>query len=332
MTSAPTPAHIQRPRRLRAHPVLRELVAETEVQAKHLVTPYFVLPSSAGQEAIAAMPGVSRLGRDALVRSVEQDLASGLRTVLLFGLAPHEHKDARGTPAHDPAGATPEAIRALRKAFGDDLFILTDVCLCGFTDHGHCGTLRQGHVDNDATLPQLARVALAHAQAGANWVAPSDMMDGRVGYLRARLDEAGYTETGILSYAVKYASSYYGPFRDAAASAPGKGDRTTYQMDVRNVRSAERETGLDQREGADALIVKPALAYLDVIARVRARTSLPIFAYNVSGEYAMVRAAAERGWIDEAAVVRENLLAMRRAGANAIITYHGRAAVEGGWL
>ena len=226
---------------------------------------------------------------------------------------------------------------ALKQAFGDDLLVITDVCLCAYTDHGHCGLVAGGRVVNDASLAPLARMALAHADAGADLVAPSDMMDGRVAALRSALDAGGHAETGLLSYAVKYASAYYGPFRDAAGSAPGQGDgapsdRRGYQMDPRNAREAEREALLDEAEGADMLMVKPALAYLDILARVRAVSRLPLAAYNVSGEYAAVKAAAERGWLDEAEVVRENLLAMARAGADVILTYHARDAAREGWL
>ena len=322
-----------RPRRARRTAALRDLFAETDLGARHLVMPHFVLPDEQGDEPIAAMPGVTRQGREVLLRRVEADLALGLRTVLLFGICAPEHKTTDGASSRDETGAAPRAIAALKRAFGNDLTVMSDVCLCGYTDHGHCGVLGEhGDVANDETLPLLAEMACVHAQAGADVVAPSDMMDGRVAAIRTALDAQGHAQTAILSYAVKYASAYYGPFRDAAGSAPGTGDRKAYQMDVRNVREAQREALLDEQEGADALMVKPALAFLDVIARVRQTSSLPLFAYNVSGEYAMVHAAAARGWIDEAAVVRENLLAMRRAGADAIITYHARHALKGGWL
>jgi porphobilinogen synthase len=293
-----------------------------------------------GVEPIASLPGLARLGTRDLVRRVEADLELGLKSVLLFGLAPDGTggaKDAHGAHAHDAAGAVPSAVRALKAAFGADLCVITDVCLCAYTDHGHCGVLERGRVTNDASLAPLARMAVAHAEAGADVVAPSDMMDGRVGALRDALDVAGFTGTALLSYAVKYASAYYGPFRDAAGSAPAGApgvptDRKTYQMDPRNVREAEREALLDEAEGADMLMVKPALAYLDVIARVRAVSRLPLAAYNVSGEYAQVKAAAVRGWIDEGAVVHENLLAMTRAGADVLVTYHARDAAREGWL
>jgi len=321
-----------RPRRLRRSPALRDLVAETSVLARQLVMPHFVLPVAKANEPIASMPDIFRTGVDDLLRAVESDHKLGIKSVLLFGTPPAGAKDATGSSAHDPDAAVPRAVRALRSAFGQDLVIMTDVCLCAYTDHGHCGVLVGGEVDNDRSLAPLAAMALAHAEAGADLVAPSDMMDGRVAALRDALDADGHSETGIMSYAVKYASAYYGPFRDAADSAPHDGDRRSYQMDSRNSAEAGREAMLDEAEGADMLMVKPALAYLDVIRRVREMTTLPLAAYNVSGEYSAVKAAAERGWLDEAAVVRENLHAMVRAGANLIITYHARAALAGSWL
>jgi porphobilinogen synthase len=326
-----TPGRV-RPRRLRTSAAMRDLVAETSVQARQLVMPHFVLPAAKANEPIASMPGISRTGVDDLVRAVEADHKLGIKSVLLFGTPAAGAKDATGTSSHDPNGAVPSAVRALRNALGKDLVIMTDVCLCAYTDHGHCGVLVDGEIDNDRSLEPLAAMALAHAEAGADLVAPSDMMDGRVAALRDALDAGGHSNTGILSYAVKYASAYYGPFRDAADSAPHSGDRRGYQMDSRNSGEAEREARLDEFEGADMLMVKPALAYLDVIRRVRELTTLPLAAYNVSGEYSAVKAAAERGWLDEAAVVRENLHAMARAGANIIITYHARAALAGRWI
>lgn len=321
-----------RPRRLRRSPALRDLVAETSVLARQLVMPHFVLPVANANEPIASMPDIFRTGVDDLLRAVESDHKLGIKSVLLFGTPPAGAKDATGSSAHDPDAAVPRAVRALRAAFGQDLVIMTDVCLCAYTDHGHCGVLVGDEVDNDRSLAPLAAMAVAHAEAGADLVAPSDMMDGRVAALRDALDAEGHTATGIMSYAVKYASAYYGPFRDAADSAPHHGDRRSYQMDSRNSAEAGREARLDEAEGADMLMVKPALAYLDVIRRVRELTTLPLAAYNVSGEYSAVKAAAERGWLDEAAVVRENLHAMVRAGANLIITYHARAALAGSWL
>ncbi len=321
-----------RPRRLRNSAAMRDLVAETTVLARQLVMPHFVLPVAKAIEPIPSMPDISRTGVDDLLRAVESDHKLGIKSVLLFGTPPAGAKDASGTSAHDPAGAVPRAVRALRAAFGGDLVIMTDVCLCAYTDHGHCGIVVDGAVDNDRSLAPLAAMALAHAEAGADLVGPSDMMDGRVAALRDALDAEGHTDTGILSYAVKYASAYYGPFRDAADSAPQHGDRRSYQMDSRNSAEATREARLDESEGADMLMVKPALAYLDVIRRVREMTTLPLAAYNVSGEYSAVKAAAERGWLDEAAIVRENLHAMVRAGANIVITYHARAALAGRWI
>lgn len=321
-----------RPRRLRRSPALRDLVAETSVLARQLVMPHFVLPVANANEPIASMPDIFRTGVDDLLRAVESDHKLGIKSVLLFGTPPAGAKDATGSSAHDPDAAVPRAVRALRAAFGQDLVIMTDVCLCAYTDHGHCGVLVGDEVDNDRSLAPLAAMAVAHAEAGADLVAPSDMMDGRVAALRDALDAEGHAATGIMSYAVKYASAYYGPFRDAADSAPHHGDRRSYQMDSRNAAEAGREAMLDEAEGADMLMVKPALAYLDVIRRVRELTTLPLAAYNVSGEYSAVKAAAERGWLDEAAVVRENLHAMVRAGANLIITYHARAALAGSWL
>ncbi len=331
MTDILTPGRV-RPRRLRRSAALRELVAETRVSASQLMMPHFVLPARHGLEPIASMPGISRCGTDDLVRAVGDDLKLGIRSVLLFGMATPGSKNATGSGAADPEGAVPVAVRALKQAFGDDLVVATDVCLCAYTDHGHCGVIEHGYVQNDASLAPLTAMAVAHAQAGADLVGPSDMMDGRVGALRDGLDTAGFTETGIMSYSVKYASAYYGPFRDAADSAPQHGDRRSYQMDLRNGAEGEREALLDVAEGADILMVKPALAYLDVIRRVREQSSLPLAAYNVSGEYSMVKAAAANGWVDEALVVRENLHAIVRAGADIIISYHSRDALRGGWL
>jgi len=321
-----------RPRRLRRTPVLRDLVAETYLRPERLIMPHFVLPAESGEEPIPSMPGISRYGRIDLLRRIEQDLELGIRSVLLFGLASEGKKDPVGAHAADPNGAVPKALRDLRRRFGKDLLVMTDVCLCAYTDHGHCGLLDAGEVANDPSLEFLADMALCHAEAGADLVAPSDMMDGRVGAIRDRLDESGFSRVGILSYAVKYASAYYGPFRDAANSAPGMGDRKGYQMDPRNAREAIREIRLDESEGADMVMVKPALAYLDVICRVKQSSHLPLAAYNVSGEYSAVKAAAEKGWLDEPAIVRENLLAITRAGADMIISYHTRDALAGKWL
>ncbi len=329
----PTTPGRHRPRRLRRTPVLRELVAETQISPDMLVMPHFVLPSQSGREAVDSMPGIERQGRDELLGQLEADLELGIRSVLLFGLASDGGKDPRGDSAAADSSAVPAAARAIKSAFGDDLLVISDVCVCAYTDHGHCGVLdEQGRVDNDPSLSPLVNMALAHAQAGVDMVAPSDMMDGRVAAIRDALDDRGMTDTGILSYAVKYSSAYYGPFRDAADSAPGSGNRRGYQMDPRNVREALREAAADEDEGADMLMVKPALAYLDVIARVAEISTLPLAAYNVSGEYSSVKAAAARGWMDGRQVAMENLLSMRRAGADILITYHAREALAGGWL
>ena len=319
-----------RPRRMRKTAGLRESVAETRLDATQLVQPHFVIEDERAAQPIASMPAIERYGIERLVERVGADLDLGLSSVLLFGLA--ERKDPRASEATDADGLVSRAVRRLRDEFGERLTIATDVCLCAYTDHGHCGVLEEGRVRNDPTLPLLAAMAVAHARAGADLVAPSDMMDGRVAAIREALDREGLEETAILSYSTKFASAYYGPFREAAASAPKAGDRKTYQLDARNAREAVRESLLDEAEGADVLMVKPALAYLDVIRAVRERTLLPLAAYNVSGEYSMVKAAAERGWIDEGNVVRETLLAIRRAGADLVITYHGREALEKGWI
>ncbi len=323
---------IIRPRRLRVSSVLRDAVAETRVHSDQLVQPHFMLDADHGVEKIPSMPGIERLGRRDLLKRLEKDLKLGIKSVLLFGLPTHARKDPAGLASKEYDGCVPTAVREIKRQFGSDLWVMTDVCLCGYTDHGHCGVLHDGRVANDASVKLLADTALVHAQAGADMVAPSDMMDGRVEAIRRALDVHELQDVGILSYAVKYASAYYGPFRDAADSAPAEGDRRSYQMDPRNVREALREARLDEAEGADMLMVKPALAYLDVIAKVREVSSVPLAAYNVSGEYSAVKAAAMQGWLDEASVVRENLQAMVRAGADLLITYHGRDALEGTWL
>jgi porphobilinogen synthase len=308
------------------------MVRETAVRPEQLVLPHFLLHHDRGEEAISSMPGIKRLGHDDFLMQVAADTKVGIRAVLLFGLPAEEHKDGRGSGATLDEDPVLRAVSALRREYGDELVIFTDVCLCAYTDHGHCGILENDTVANDPTLERLAEVAVAHARAGAHFVAPSDMMDGRVAAIRDALDVAGMSDVGILSYAVKYASSYYGPFREAADSAPGRGDRKGYQMDPGNVREALKEAALDEAEGADMLMVKPALAYLDVIRAVRHNTRLPLAAYNVSGEYSLVKAAAKNGWLDEASVVHENLQSIRRAGADLIITYHARDALQKGWL
>jgi porphobilinogen synthase len=321
-----------RPRRLRRTRLTRNLVAETTIGASQLIMPHFVLPERRASVPVSSMPGIALVGVDTLLEQIERDLKLGIRAVLLFGHPDEGGKTPDGAAAAAANGAVQRAVEGSKRAFGDDLVVITDVCLCSYTDHGHCGVLDRGRIVNDASLQPLVAAALSHARAGADVVAPSDMMDGRVGAIRDALDAHDFADVALLSYAVKYASSYYGPFREAADCKPASGDRKSYQMDVRNVREALREAALDVDEGADWLMVKPALAYLDVIRAVRAASTLPLAAYNVSGEYSMVKAAAANGWLDEASIVRENLLAMRRAGADQIITYHARDALEGKWL
>jgi porphobilinogen synthase len=317
-----------RMRRLRATSGLRGLVRETDVRADQLVLPLFVSESASGREPIATMPGVDRLSLSALVAEAQDALALGIRAVLLFGL-PAE-KDEHGSGAWDQDGIVQLATRALKQAL-PELLVITDVCLCEYTSHGHCGVLREdSSVDNDASLELLAQTAVSHARAGADIVAPSDMMDGRVGAIREELDGAGFADTPILAYSAKFASAFYGPFREAADSAPAFGDRRGYQMDPANGREAVREALLDVQEGADMVMVKPALAYGDLISAVKRATRLPVAAYNVSGEYAMVTAAAAAGYLDERATVLEILTSLRRAGADTIITYHAKDAAR--WL
>lgn len=319
-------------RRLRRNRVLRNLVAETSVGAQHLIMPHFVLPEPRASVAVASMPGIAQVGVETLLAQIESDLKLGIRAVLLFGHPEHGAKSVDGAAAAAADGAVQRSVEAAKRAFGDDLTVITDVCLCSYTEHGHCGVLVDGRIDNDRSLAPIVAAALSHARAGADVVAPSDMMDGRVAAIRDALDAAGFSDVALLSYAVKFASAYYGPFREAADCKPASGDRQSYQMDIRNGREALHEAALDEQEGADWLMVKPALAYLDVIRAVRAASLLPLAAYNVSGEYSAVKAAAANGWLDEAAIVRENLLAMRRAGADQIITYHARDALQGKWL
>ena len=317
-----------RMRRLRRSGLVRGMMRETELTAAHLVSPMFVVEGATGRTPIASLPGVDHLSVAAAVDEAGAVAALGIPAVLLFGLP--AAKDEEGSSAWDDEGPVQLATRAI-KAAHPDLLVITDVCLCEYTTHGHCGVLRDdGVVDNDATLDLLARTAVSQAEAGADAVAPSDMMDGRVGHLRAALDDHGLAETLIVAYSAKYASAFYGPFREAADSAPQTGDRRGYQMDAANAREAVREARLDAEEGADVLMVKPALPYLDVIHRVREATELPLAAYNVSGEYAMVKAAAAAGLIDERAAVLEALTGIRRAGADIVITYHAKDAAT--WL
>ena len=310
-----------RPRRLRQNEALRSLVTETRLAPQQLILPIFVMPGKGRREEISSMPGTFRVSVDQLGAEAGECLAAGVQSVILFGLP--EKKDPMGSGAHASDGIVQRAIRELKDK-APDLTVVTDVCLCEYTDHGHCGCLIDGRVDNDTTLELLARTALSHARAGADMVAPSDMMDGRVAEIRSVLDENDFHMTPIMSYAVKYASAFYGPFRDAADCAPQFGDRRSYQMDPANSREALREATLDVEEGADILMVKPAVAYLDIIHRLHEEFDLPVAAYHVSGEYAMIKAAAEKGWIDGERVMAETLLSIRRAGADIIITYFAR--------
>jgi len=321
-----------RPRRLRRTAALRSLVRETRLLPTDLVLPLFAVPGRGVRQPVPSMPGVAQLSVDLVLEEVRAAKAAGVRAVILFGIP--DHKDAQGTAAWDPEGPVCRALQAIKEAT-PEMIAVADVCLCEYTDHGHCGPLARdarGHVAvaNDQTLPLLARAATAYAQAGADIVAPSDMMDGRVAAIRKALDEHGLSETAILSYAVKYASAFYGPFRDAAQSSPKEGDRRGYQMDPANVREARREAQLDLQEGADLIMVKPALPYLDVIAEVKRLSDRPVAAYNVSGEYAMLKAAALNGWIEERRALLEILTGIKRAGADLILTYSAVDAAR--WL
>jgi len=316
-----------RMRRLRRTEALRALVRETQVEIGDLIYPLFVVEGSQAKQEIASMPGIYRYSDDLLPGEVDDIAKLGIPAVILFGIP--EKKDEVGSSAYDPEGVIQQAIRTIKKAT-PELLVVTDVCLCEYTSHGHCGVVVDGYVDNDKTLELLARTALSHAEAGADVVAPSDMMDGRVKAIRQALDENGFLNTPILAYAAKYASAFYGPFREAAESTPQFGDRRSYQMDPPNWREALREVEQDIAEGADMVMVKPALPYLDVIRKVRDTFNYPLAAYSVSGEYAMVKAAAQQGWLDERRIVLETLTAIKRAGADIIITYYARDAAR--WL
>ncbi len=305
---------------------MRRMVQETRLRREDLIYPMFVVPGKGVRQEVPSMPGVFRLSVEKLVEEAKAAADLGVPAVLLFGLP--QKKDETGSEAASPKGAVQQAVGHLKKQV-PNMVVITDVCLCGYTSHGHCGLLRPGgEVDNDSTLEVLAQVAVSHAQAGADIVAPSDMMDGRVGAIREALDEVGLEITAILSYAVKYASSFYGPFRDAAESAPQFGNRRAYQMDPANAREALREAFLDVEEGADMIMVKPAMPYLDILARLRPEIELPLAAYQVSGEYAMIKAAAGKGWLDETAVMLESLTAIKRAGADLILTYFAKEAAQ----
>jgi len=314
----------ERPRRLRARPALRRLTRETSLSPADLVYPMFVREDVTEPAPIAAMPGQVQHSVDSLAREVESALRLGIKSFILFGIP--AAKDGEGSQAWDEDGISQRALRRLREAFGGEPVLIADLCLCEYTDHGHCGVLDGDRVDNDRTLAVYQRIATAQAAAGADIIAPSGMMDGQVAAIRSALDAAGFADRAILAYAAKYASAFYGPFREAAGSAPRQGDRRGYQMDPANVREALREVRLDIAEGADVIMVKPALAYLDVIREVRQAIDLPLAAYNVSAEYSMVKAAAAQRWIDERRIIREILLGIRRAGADMILTYHAREA------
>jgi porphobilinogen synthase len=320
---------IVRMRRLRRTETLRRMVRETTLSVHDFIYPMFVVPGEKQRQEVASMPGVFRVSVDELVRDAEEVAKLGIPAVLLFGIP--ERKDEWGSEAYDENGIIQRAVRALKRAV-PDLVVITDVCLCEYTSHGHCGIVRETpggfEVDNDATLELLAKTAVSQAAAGADIVAPSDMMDGRIKVIREALDENGFAHVLILSYAAKMASAFYGPFREAAESAPKFGDRRSYQMDFANKREALREIALDLEEGADIVMVKPALAYLDIIAAARERFEVPIAAYNVSGEYAMVKAAAKMGWLDEDRIVWEILTAIKRAGADLIITYFAKEVAQ----
>ena len=316
---------VTRPRRLRRSPALRDLVRETRLEPSDLIYPLFVRSGEGVKQEISSMPGNYHFSVDTLLDEVGQAWEEGIRSVLLFGIP--DKKDEVGSEAYHDDAAVQRAVRALKESY-PDLIVITDVCLCEYTSHGHCGVIRDGDVDNDPTLNLLARAAVSHAAAGADMVAPSDMMDGRVGSIREALDGSGHATIPIMSYAAKYASAFYGPFREAADSTPQFGDRRSYQMDPANSDEALVEVGLDLDEGADIVMVKPALAYLDVISRVKDSFGVPVAAYNVSGEFSMVMAAVEKGWLDRERIILEVLTSIRRAGADIILTYHAREAAR----
>ena len=319
---------IIRPRRLRKNATIRNMVAETAVNPDALVYPMFVVEGENVKEEIPSMPGQYRFSIDEILKELESCVAVGVKSILLFGIP--SYKDEIASSAYDDDGIVQRAVRSIKAKF-PELYVITDVCLCEYMSHGHCGIVKEDG-DVDSTLELLAKAALSHAEAGADMVAPSDMMDGRVRAIRAKLDEKGYKNLPIMAYSAKFASAYYGPFRDAADSAPHFGDRKSYQMDVRNAREALHEVELDLEEGADIVMVKPGLAFLDVLRETAEMSNVPVAVYNVSGEYSMVKAAAQNGWINEEAIIRENMIAFKRAGADIIITYHAKEALEKGLL
>jgi porphobilinogen synthase len=316
-----------RPRRMRRTENLRRMIRETRLLVDNLIYPLFVVPGEKVRRPVASMPGVFQLSRDEVVREAKEVAKLKIPAVILFGVP--EEKDERGSEAYSQSGVVQQAVKAIKDAT-PDLVVITDVCLCEYTSHGHCGILKGQEVDNDATLDVLARIAISHAKSGADIVAPSDMMDGRVRAIRQALDENGFSQTAIMAYSAKYCSGFYGPFREAAHSAPQFGDRRSYQMDIANAEEAIREVTMDIEEGADIVMVKPALAYLDIIRTVKNMFDFPLAAYNVSGEYAMVKAACERGWLEEKRIVMEILTAIRRAGADMILTYFAKDVAR--WL
>lgn len=320
---------IVRPRRLRQNETIRNMIAETAVNPASLIYPMFVVEGEGVKEEIKSMPGQFRFSIDELLKEVEGYEALGLKSVLLFGIP--DHKDEMASEAYGENSIVQRAVRALKDKF-PGLYIVTDVCLCEYMSHGHCGIIKDHDVDNDSTLELLAKTAVSQAAAGADMVAPSDMMDGHITAIREALDEAGFANVPIMGYSAKFASAFYGPFRDAADSAPHFGNRKTYQMDVRNAREALHEVELDLQEGADIVMVKPGLAFLDILRETVEMSNVPVAVYNVSGEYSMVKAAAQNGWIDEDAIIRETLIAFKRAGADIIITYHAKEALERGLL
>ena len=314
-----------RPRRLRRNSNLRKLLAETKLSVDDFIYPMFVRPGKNKKVQVSSMPGIYKQSIDNLIKEIREVKKLGIKAVLLFGIP--EHKDEMGTEGYDENGIIQKALREIKKKV-EDIIVITDVCMCEYTSHGHCGIIKDGDVDNDETLQYLAKMSLSHAQAGADMVAPSDMMDGRVGVIRDELDANGFSSIAIMSYAAKYASAFYGPFREATESPPQFGDRRSYQMDPPNVREALREIELDIEEGADIVMVKPALAYLDIIRAAREGFDHPIAAYNVSGEYSMVKAAGKLGWIDEELVMMEVLTSIKRAGADLILTYFAKDAAK----
>ena len=316
-----------RPRRMRRTENLRRMIRETRLSVDNLIYPLFVVPGEKVRRPVASMPGVFQLSRDEVVREAKEVAKLKIPAVILFGVP--EEKDERGSEAYSQSGVVQQAVKAIKDAT-PDLVVITDVCLCEYTSHGHCGILKGQEVDNDATLDVIARIAISHAKSGADIVAPSDMMDGRVRAIRQALDENGFSQTAIMAYSAKYCSGFYGPFREAAHSAPQFGDRRSYQMDIANAKEAIREVTMDIEEGADIVMVKPALAYLDIIRTVKNMFDFPLAAYNVSGEYAMVKAACERGWLEEKRIVMEILTAIRRAGADMILTYFAKDVAR--WL